>query len=82
MENSNSMVTFEASFYSESDKSVAVLVVKGDINGETWNTLEWFPRSICEFGERKPYGKLEVTAPVWLLEFKKIRDKVTIVKEN
>jgi hypothetical protein len=82
MENSNSMITFEASFYAESDKSVAVLVVKGDINGDSWSTLEWFPKSVCEFGDKSEYGKLRVTAPVWLLEFKKIRDKVTIVKEN
>jgi hypothetical protein len=80
MENPNKSITFEASYYSESEKSVAVLVVKGDINGETWSTLEWFPKSICKFGERKPYGKLEVTAPTWLLEFKKIINKVTIVK--
>jgi|TARA_R110000782_G_scaffold225342_1_gene312263 hypothetical protein len=80
MENSNSMLTFEASFYAESDKSVAVLVVKGDINGETWSTLEWFPKSTCKFSDKAEFGKLEVTAPVWLLEFKKIEGKITIVK--
>ena len=72
-------LTFEASFYAESQNSICVFCVKGDPKGESWNTLGWFPKSICSFSDREPYGKIKVTAPKWLLDIKKLTDKVTLV---
>lgn len=80
MENFREKVTFEASFYAESEKSFAVLVVKGDSNGDTWNTLEWFPKSLCSMSNRV-VNKVTVTAPRWILKEKKIVDKITQVKK-
>lgn len=76
------VTTFEALFYAETISSIAVLCIKGDPKGDSWNTLEWFPRSICSFSEKEPYGKIKVTAPNWLLKTKKIHDKVTTVNSN
>lgn len=76
------MVTFEASFYAETDNSIAVLCIKGDPEGNSWNTKEWFPKSSCVLGERSSYGKMNVTVPLWLLKIKKLEDKVTLAKKE
>lgn len=79
MKEQDKNTTFEATFWSESDKSIAVLVIKGNSEGTMWNTLEWFPKKSCLFGEKGEYGRLNVTAPDWLLKIKGIQDKITVV---
>lgn len=72
----------QVSFKSESEKSFAVLVdvildAKGHVSSAS--RLEWFPKSQCEIERIEPKDpKTELpqyflTAPVWLLDKKKVK---------
>lgn len=73
------LVTFEASYRCESEKSISALYQKTSPDGSSWMSAEWFPKKICTFSERKPYGRFNITAPLWLLKRMKIEDLVTRV---
>jgi len=74
----NEMITFEASFRAESEKSISALYWKGNPEGTSWACAKWFPKKICTFSEIRPYGRFEITAPKWFLEKLNIIDKLTI----
>ncbi len=74
-------ITFECSFYAESDKSICVFCIKGDPKGETWNTIEWFPKTLCTYSKLTELGRGTIEAPEWLLKKKNLLDKVTKVKK-
>lgn len=78
---SKKMITFEASFYAESEKSIAALYQKGNPEGTAWMSKEWFPKKICTFSPVRPYGRFEISAPKWYLEKLKIIDLITVYEK-
>jgi hypothetical protein len=74
-------ITFEASHWADAEKSVKALVHKHN-GGKGFSTAFWFPRSVCTFGEMKPYGRFNITAPRWLLEKYNVLDIITIVQNE
>lgn len=59
------VITFEASYHCEGEKSICALYRKGKEKG-SWNSAEWFSKRFCFFHEAD--GKYYITAPAWLLQ--------------
>ena len=79
--NQNEIINFYASLYAESNKTVSFccLVEKGIEEG-SWSRREWFGLKLASFVKEDKGNKIIVSAPLWLLERKKITNLITEVK--
>lgn len=77
----NEIIEFYASHYADSEKtqSFCCLIEKGVEEG-SWSRREWFGLKTASFVRTCQGTKIIVSAPLWLLERKKIIDLITKTK--